>query len=175
VQLATLAPLARAALISLALMRLLAPAHAADESELKAAIVFNVLVFIEWPDDRKTVDLCVSPDNALLPALRRLDGRELRDRTFRVQELRADSLPAACNAAFVNAADRMKYAALVKNLSDLGVFTISDDAEAPPRSTAIVMERVGARFALDVNMPAVHQARIHLSSKLLRLARAVRE
>ena len=56
-----------------------------------------------------------------------------------------------------------------------GVFTISDDAEAPPRTTAIVMQRVGARFALDVNMPAVRQARIRLSSKLLRLARTVRE
>jgi len=171
----TFAPLARAALMSVALMLTLTAAHAADESELKAAIVFNVLVFIEWPDEQKTVDLCVSPDNALLSALRRLDGRDLRDRTFRVQELRADSLPTTCNAAFVDPADRVKHAPLVKNLSDLGVFTISDDAEAPPRTTAIVMQRVGARFALDVNMPAVRQARIRLSSKLLRLARAVRE
>ena len=38
----TFAPLARAALMSVALMLTLTPAHAADESELKAAIVFNL-------------------------------------------------------------------------------------------------------------------------------------
>ena len=149
--------------------------HAADESELKAAIVFNVLVFIEWPDELKAVDLCVSADNPLFAALRQLDGRDLRNRTFRVVELKADTPPASCRAAFVDAADRAKRAPLVKNLSDLGVFTISDDAEAPPRSTAVLMQRVGTRIALDVNLPAVRQARVQLSSKLLRLARVVRE
>ena len=150
-------------------------AHAADESELKAAIVFNVLVFIEWPDELKTVELCVSADNPLLPALRPLEGRDLRDRTFKLRELRADTPLAGCRAAFVDATDRMKNAPLVKSLAELGIFTISDDADAPPRSTAVVMQRVGTRIALDVNLPAVRQARLQLSSKLLRLARAVKE
>jgi hypothetical protein len=175
VRLATFTPLARAALMSFGLLLLLTPTHAADEQELKAAIVFNVLVFIEWPDELKTVDLCVSADNPLLPALRQLDGRDLRNRTFRVQELRADTAPTSCRAAFVDAADRTKHAPLVKGLAELGVFTISDDAEAPARNTAVIMQRVGTRIALDVNLPAVRQARVQLSSKLLRLARAVRE
>jgi len=37
------------------------------------------------------------------------------------------------------------------------------------------MQRVGTRIALDVNLPAVRQAKVQVSSKLLRLARAVRE
>lgn len=169
-------PLARAALVSMGLALALASAQAADESELKAAIVFNVLVFVEWPEELKTIDLCVATDNPLLPALRQLDGRELGNhKTFKVQEVKADALSPSCRAAFVDAADRTKRAPLVKSLSELGVFMLSDDPEAPPRSTAVVMQRVGTRIALDVNLPAVRQAKVQVSSKLLRLARAVRE
>jgi hypothetical protein len=173
--LAPLAAFARAALLSIGLALPLTRAHAADESELKAAIVFNVLVFVEWPDELKTLDLCVGADNPLLPALKQLEGRELRNKTFRVQELKTDAVSASCRAAFVDAADRTKRAPLMKSLSDLGVFMISDDADAPPRSTAVVMQRVGARIVLDINQPAVRQARVQVSSKLLRLARTVRE
>ena len=178
VRIASFAPFAsfaRVALVSLGLLLALAPTLAADEAELKAAIVFNVLVFVEWPDEQKTIELCASADNPLLPALRRLEGRDVRNRTFRVHELATDAPPASCRAAFVDASDRTKRALMVKNLSDFGVFMISDDAEAPPRSTAVIMQRAGARIALDVNLPAVRQARVQVSSKLLRLARTVNE
>ena len=172
---APLAALARAALLSIGLALLLARAHAADESELKAAIVFNVLVFVEWPDELKTLELCVGTDNPLLAALRQLEGRELRNRTFKVQELKSDASSATCRAAFVDTTDRIKRAPLIKALSDLGVFMISDDADAPMRSTAVIMQRAGTRIVLDVNLPAVRQARVQVSSKLLRLARTVKE
>jgi len=178
VRIARFAPfvvLARAALASLGPLLGLAPALAADESELKAAIVFNVLVFVEWPDELKTIELCASADNPLLPALRRLDGRDIRNRIFKLQVLASDVAPASCRAAFVDASDRTKHAPMVKNLSDAGVFVISDDAEAPPRSTAVIMQRAGTRIALDVNLPAVRDARVQVSSKLLRLARTVKE
>jgi len=168
-------PFARAALLSFGLLLALTPTLAADESELKAAIVFNVLVFVEWPDELKTIELCASADNPLLPALRRLDGRDVRNRTFRVQALATDTPPASCRAAFVDASDRTKHALMVKNLADFGVFMISDDAEAPPHSTAVIMRRAGTRIALDVSLPAVRQARVQVSSKLLRLARTVKE
>jgi len=175
VRIASFASFARAALVSLGLLLALAPALAADESELKAAIVFNVLVFVEWPDELKTIELCTSADNPLLPALRRLDGRDVRNRAFRLQEVATDVPPASCRAAFVDAADRTKRALMVKNLAEAGVFMISDDAEAPSRSTAVIMQRAGTRIALDVNLPAVRQARVQVSSKLLRLARTVKE
>jgi len=161
--------------MSIGLSLVLVLAHAAEEPELKAAIVFNVLVFVEWPDELKTIDLCIGDDNPLLPALRQLDGRELRNRTFKLHEVKADVPWANCRAAFFDATDRIKRATLVKNLADLGAFMISDDADASPRSTAVIMQRVGTRIALDVNLVAVRQARVQVSSKLLRLARVVRE
>jgi hypothetical protein len=172
---AIVSSMARAAVLSLGLLPVATPTHAADEAELKAAIVFNVLVFVEWPDDRKTLELCVAADNALLPALRQLDGREIRTRTFKVQELTAESSPIGCKAAFIDAADRSKRPAIVKALSEQNVFLISDDADAPAKTTAVTMQRVGPRIALDVSLPAVRQARVQVSSKLLRLARTVRE
>ena len=39
----------------------------------------------------------------------------------------------------------------------------------------VVLARTGTRYAIDVNMQPVRQAGVQLSSKLLRLARTVRE
>jgi hypothetical protein len=172
---ATFASVARAAVLGFGLLPLAAPSHAADEAELKAAIVFNVLVFVEWPDDQKALELCVAAENPLLPALRQLDGRDIRGRVFKVQEIRTDSPPIACRAAFIDAADGARRTTIVKALFERNVFVISDDADAPAKTTAVTMQRVGPRIALDVNLPAVRQARVQVSSKLLRLARTVRE
>ena len=46
-----------------------ARAWAVDEGELKAAIIFNVLLFVEWPSDvapppRTPMVLCLNPGGA---------------------------------------------------------------------------------------------------------------
>ena len=51
----------------------------------------------------------------------------------------------------------------------------SDAAQAPADAAAVVLQRIGNKIAFDVNLQAVRQARLQVSSKLLRLARVVHE
>jgi hypothetical protein len=151
-----------------------------DEGELKAAIVYNILLFVEWPPAMLPppggpLSLCVGPRSAAHASLRRLDRRELRGYTLALRDL-DESVPAPpCHAVFIDAADRVRLAAGLKHQRAAGALVFSDDPDAPPETTAIVLRRIGSRIAFDVNLQPLRQAGIQLSSKLLRLARTVRE
>ena len=154
-------------------------AQGVDEGELKAAIVYNILLFVEWPPavlpaPGGALALCVGPQSAMHAPLQKLDRRELRGFQLALRELGAGA-SAPCHAVFVDAADRQRLAAGLKAQRAAGALVMSDDPEAPPETTAILLRRVGTRIAFDVNLGPLRQAGIQISSKLLRLARTVRE
>lgn len=156
------------------------PAHAVEESELKAAIVFNILLFVDWPAEAlpsagEALHLCIGPSAGAAPAFKALHRRPLRSFVLEVHELSPAADARACHAVFIDATDRPRLAASLKAQRAAGAIVMSDDPESPADATAIVLHRVGTRIAFEVNMPVVRQAGVQLSSKLLRLAKAVRE
>ena len=159
---------------------LVSQAWAVEEGELKAAIVFNILLFVEWPPESLPepggpLVLCVGPNSALNAPLKGLNDRPIRSHRLEVRDLPPASGAKPCHAVFVDAADRTRLAAGLKAQRGAGALVVSDDIDAPHDTTAIVLQRIGTRIAFEVNLQPVRQARLQLSSKLLRLARVVRE
>jgi YfiR/HmsC-like len=155
-------------------------AHAIEEGELKAAIIFNILMFVDWPPEAQpetggALGFCVGPDSSLHAALKALNDRPIRGYRFEVRDPATPDAAKACHAAFIDSSDRQRKATSLKALRTSGVLVFSDDAQAPGDATAVVLERMGNKIAFDVNLQAVRQARLQVSSKLLRLARVVRE
>ena len=153
-------------------------AIAFDEQELKTAIVFNLLLFVEWPADapvadRDVVVLCVGSSSALSAPLKALQGRAVRNQRLAVHDVAPGASWASCQAVFVDASGPARPAAAGR--SGAALLVISDDLPEPPASAAITLRRLGARIGFDVNLEAVRQSRLQLSSKLLRLAREVKE
>jgi hypothetical protein len=176
-----LRPCLQRLIATLALLALGSPAQAIEEAELKAAIMFNILLFVDWPPEAQpetggALGFCVvGADSGLHAALKALNDRPIRGYRFEVR----DSIPVdagkACHAAFIDSSDRQRKAASLKALGARGVLVFSDDTEAPADATAVVLQRAGNKIAFDVNLQAVRQAQLQVSSKLLRLARVVRE
>jgi len=156
------------------------PAAAVEEMALKAAIVYNILLFVEWPAAALpapggVLSLCVAPHAGMREALQVLDRSQLRGFVLALRELVATEATKPCHAVVIDAADRQRLAASLKSQRAAGALVISDDPEAPVDSTAIVLHRAGSKIVFDVNLRPLRQAGLQLSSKLLRLARVVRE
>lgn len=169
----------RATLAALLLGAAATFAHAVDEAELEAAIVYNLLMFTDWPPDvlamGAPVRLCVAAGGGLASAMKALHGRDLRGAPMQTQDL-TGTLPAhPCHAVFVDGTSRQDLLPLLKTLRGGGALLISDDAAATGGEAGIVLTRAGTRYEFVVHMQSVKQARVHLSSKLLRLARTVHE
>ncbi|WP_342116179.1 YfiR family protein [Pseudoduganella sp. OTU4001] len=152
----------------------------ADEAELKAAILFNFALFTEWPADTLPASaplrLCVFQGNALLTALTGLQEKQVNGHRLSVRTLPAApgaAQLASCHLLVLDAQDRERWPLLKHDLSTSSVLTVADDRIIGSSGAMISFSIANRRVGFDVDMMPVKQARLTLSSKLLRLARSV--
>ena len=154
-------------------------AQVAGEYEVKAAFLYNFTKFVEWPPDAfenpgSPMAICVfgeDPFGDSLDAVVRgetLNGRRLVVRRTRsLQELRD------CQTLFVPGAERERFAEVFSALRDASVLTVGEVDGFLPQGGVIRFVVDQGRVRFEVNLDAAEHSRLKLSSKLLRLARAV--
>lgn len=150
---------------------------AVAEDRLKAAFVYNFILFTDWPADAlgegAPLNLCVNADSALRPALADLGGKLVKGRRILVQPFAVPGAVRNCQVVFLDSLDRDHWPRISKNLGSASVLTISDDDDIGHSGAVIALDLVDNRIAFDIDLKSARQARLVLSSKLLRLARTV--
>lgn len=155
----------------------LAGAAAADEVpeyRIKAAFVYNFIVFTEWPAEvGPTLNLCVHGADPFGKEIDGLQGKAAAGRTIAVQRRAAGEPLRGCQAVFFSAASVEAAPRLVDALRTAPVLTIADSPGALRQGIALNMRLAQDRVAFEVNLTAARAAGVTLSSKLLRLATEV--
>jgi hypothetical protein len=153
-------------------------ALAVDSMQLKAAIVYNILSFVEWPRDAITgssIVLCIDHAAPVRAALRSLAGSPVRQYRLELQELATGEPPVRCQALFVDGSAPPLPLAVRNQLKGLPVLVIAEERAAGDDLAAIRLVESDGRMAFEVGLPTVRRAGLQLSSHLLRLARRVSE
>jgi len=155
-----------------------ASSFAVERDALEAAIVYNLLLFVEWPGEpgweTRTLTLCLDPASPLLAAAHALEGRPVRGMRLVVRTLEAD--PHGCQAILVDSSAAMKSAATVRgNTGKDAVLLV--EASSFDRFDAATIQLVEAdgRLAFDISLKRAKEVGLAVSSRLLRLARKVSE
>jgi hypothetical protein len=155
-----------------------ARAQSATAPELKAALVLNFARFATWPEiaPGAAILVCVFGDDRVADALSlAVRGQAIDGRALKVSKLPTGGSPGACQLLFVGAPDIRQAAALLDSARTLPVLTVSDGARFA-QSTGMVELFVDAgRMRFAVNIDAVGRSRLSLSSRLLGLAKIVRD
>lgn len=168
-----------ALLLGLSLIAPISAAPAVEEPELKAAIVFNLLLFMDWPPGREPspsnpLALCVRSGSPLQAPLERLSGRAVRSARLEVRVLGLAAAGAACHAFFADGEEPER--ARTARLADAArAVVIADDTAQVSDATAVQLRRLESKLGFDINMPALRHAGVQVSSKLLRLAKVIQE
>jgi hypothetical protein len=145
-----------------------------DEAEQKATLVFNLLLFVDWPVDvlppqAPSLALCIDGASPLQAAVKALEGRIVRHWRLDVRELSAAGSWSACHAALLDSPSNAPVRPPV------GTLLISDGDAAPSVRAAVALHRTGGRVAFDIDLATIRESRLQVSSKLLRVARRVTE
>ncbi|MBI5260068.1 MAG: YfiR family protein [Burkholderiales bacterium] len=153
-------------------------APALDELPLKAAIIFNLLQFVEWPAEAEptpTAPLLMCADRAapLWPHLQLLEQRLVRQRRLELRDAATTDALRGCQAWVLE--DGVARLPATRVGPGMPVLTIGDGARADEAGVVIALRSIGQRQMFDINMELARQLRLQLSSKVLRLARVVRE
>ncbi len=150
----------------------------APEAELKAAILVNMLLFVDWPTqggqapDRLT--LCYLDARPVPLALSQLDGKLLKGKPLQVVRVDAAAV-GACHALYLSPLDAPNLSRVISNLPAGGILLMGDSPGYLQRGVMINLEIEGGRIVFDIDLKSVRQAGLALSSKALRLARHVLE
>jgi hypothetical protein len=166
------------ALLLLALTPLVHAQRQAPEPELKAAILVNMLLFVDWPipaarsPDRLTV--CYLAAGPVATALEQLGGKLIRGQSLQVVRADAATL-GACHVLYISPTDASSLPRIASSQPASGVLLVGDSPGYLQRGVMFNLEIEGGRVVFDLDLRSVRQAGLIVSSKVLRLARHVTE
>lgn len=165
-------------LLLLMLPQLVLAQRQAAEPDLKAAILANMLLFIDWPESsgqpQARLSLCYLSESPVAAALARFDGKSVKNRQLRVARIDAAQL-AQCHAVYMGPDDSPLLNEPKPDLRSGGVLLAGDSPGYLQRGVMLNLELVAGQVVFDVDLRATRQAGLSVSSKALRLARTVME
>jgi hypothetical protein len=175
----------RTALLSacLALLALACAQAAADgpkrETKIKAAIVYKLAKFVDWPDARsaappRALNLCLLGQDPIAGVLAAAEGREIRGRRVRFRRL-ADLTAEGdgCHLLFVSASEAPRLERTLAWLDARPVLSISDIAGFAARGGVVGLVRSGKRLGFEINVAVAERSGLAISAPLLELATVV--
>ena len=162
---------------ALALAFLAPPPADAQTAEYaaKAAFIYNAALFSQFPNaDTGLLRLCVLGRDPFGELLASMEGKRLGDAKITVAypQSSSDALK-QCQIVFISASEADNIAALADAGKGAGVMTIADTKGAARKGIMLELSVEDKRIAFECNVEAARSANITLSSKVLRLARAV--
>lgn len=163
----------------LACALMLAPvANANDlpEYRLKAAFVYNFMLFTEWPaDGGSSLNLCIHGKDPFGPEIDGLQGKAAAGRSIVVHRKAVGESLKACHAVFIAPSAIEGLPRLLESLRNQPVLTVADSPGAMQKGVALNMNVAQGKVSFEANLLAARSAGLGLSSKLLRLATEVQQ
>ena len=169
-------------LCGMMLLLALAPAHAApSEYELKAAFIYQIARFVEWPTPNTTVNagaslrLCVLGSSPFGPALDTIRGKPVNERKMEVSLLDMSADTGECDMLFVTAQAEKNIERIIALSRGRSMLVIGDTQGFAQRGVVVNFFLEDGKIRFEINQAASRRAGVRISSQLLKLARIVQE
>ena len=151
-----------------------------QEYDLKAAFLFNFARFVEWPADAfatATTPITIGvlgddPFGASLDTL--VAGESVRNRPLVIRRYRSVDHIEACHVLFISASETSQLDHIAKVIGRRSILTVGETKDFTARAGIVGFELAQRRLRLRINLAAATDARLTISSKLLRQAQIVR-
>ncbi|MCB1679698.1 MAG: YfiR family protein [Halioglobus sp.] len=152
----------------------------ADEAAMVAAYLFNFGRFVHWPDSAfasadAPLQFCLYGETQLDDHLDSLRGKRIRRRTVAVQRLQRGDATTHCHLLFISASERLYLSPLLRAQRGLPVLTVSEIEDFASDGGVIGLLSDNRRLAFEINTGSAADARLSVSSQLLKLAKRVLE
>lgn len=146
-----------------------------EETEVKAAFVYNLLKFVEWPPETLAaegpVHLCYAGIPAMQAgALRKLEGKMVQGRVLQVLPAHREAALKGCHAVMLGGG----MATLAAQYpAEHGLLTIGEE-DFIDQGGMVGLISVGEKVTLEFNLDSLRQAKLRIPSNILGLGRRVK-
>jgi hypothetical protein len=162
---------------ALGVISLLAPlacAQLVDERAVKAAFVFNLTKYVEWPHPSQELIVGVDDDSPTAETLKKvLEGRNSESRPIHVLLFPSDAQLEQCNILYLGHSSPKKWRAVLDRVRNKSILTVGDSDSFARDGGIIGLVTAADHVQIQVNLVAASEGHLKISSRLLNLSTIV--
>ena len=149
-----------------------ADATAVDENQLKAAYLIHLSEFTTWPEEKMrrfaSFNICIASDSLLKDPLEQIKGRDVKNKPLEVvYDISVEKLN-TCHIFYVE--EKLNKKVFQQNpQKNAAVLTVSSDSDFAKDGGIIEYYHEGDKLKMRVSLKMLSEAKLSISSKLLRL------
>jgi hypothetical protein len=149
-----------------------------SEYEVKAAFIYSFVKFIDWPEkslasSKAITTFCVIGRAPFGGALDEIQGRVVRGKSLEVQHISSLRDLKECQVLFISSSERERLPKIVEAAKEANILTVGDSAGVGKQGVMINLFVLEKKVKFEVNVERARQARLIVSSKLLKLAQTL--
>lgn len=169
------APVGLAVLLAVWLAGQPARGQPVEEYQFKAAILYNLAKFVEWPPDvlrspNQAIVICVLGDSPIHDVLKQaVGGKQIENHGVAVRRVSQGSEASSCQILFIPA-DRTRWRDALSGLKSGGILTVGENSRFVGEGGVANLKTEGGKVRIQINVEAARRERLTISSKLLALA-----
>jgi hypothetical protein len=166
-------------LLLFGICRILAPcsAQSPDEYALKAAIIYKITKFIEWPEDSP---LSASPEftigivgtDPFGEAIEKTIGnRPIHDKPVAIKRFGPQDPIAPCHVLFISPSEQPRLNKILEDCQGMPTLTIGEMPQFTQRGGILNLYKEDLRIRFEINLEAAEESGLEISVQILKLAR----
>lgn len=154
---------------------------AAGEYELKAAMLYNLTRFVEWPpaaypEPQAPIQLCILGRDPFGSSLTSIVLKQtVNGRPVLIRHSQNDKGIRACHLLYISSSERKATVQIFSTLKGSSVLTVGEMTQFAAHGGMIQFSLEDQQVRFDINLDAASRAGLKISSRLLVLARIVKD
>jgi len=151
-----------------------------DEYKLKAAMLYNLTQFVEWPNSaypnrHAPISLCILGQDPFANSLTStLPEEKVKGEAILIRHLQSETEFPGCQILYISSSERKTTAHIFSTLSGSCILTVGEMAQFAAHGGMIQFSLEHQHVRFDINLSAASRAGLKISSKLLALAQIVK-
>ncbi len=151
-----------------------APASAERQYLIKAAFIYDLAKYVQWPADAgDDLALCTLGNDPFGAAWKAIAGKRVGERELRIVKARSATNLVGCDILFIGESEQLELPRLLAHTRTLPILTVSEMANFPQHGGIVTLKAVDNRLRFEVNLAAARHAGLVLSPDVLELAEVV--
>ncbi len=160
--------------IGLVLSTQLLAVNRVNEHQVKAAFLYNLIAFTQWPEDiNQTIILCVYGEDYFGQKIDKLQARAVDSNNIKVLRFTSIEESKECHALFISKLAIDNLLNILASVQGEPVLTIADSTEAATNGVIINMSLTQNEISFEVNLEPARSVGLDINSRLLQLATEV--
>ena len=150
---------------------------AIGEYHVKAAFIYNLAKFVEWPDtslDKKsTLTIYILGDAPFGRALDTIRGKTIKRKTVVVKKTNSLNILKNGDILFISNSEKERLEQILNGISCLPILTVGDTESFAKNGVIVNFYIEDKKVRFEINIEAANRAGLRISSNLLKLGKII--